>query len=293
VQPARDWLLTPVENIISRDDASEVTIPILLWLSCHDGIQNDTFRVAEQLERKALELAEQGLSEQAVGYQEQALARRRELSVACPGDLALAHYNLARLYLDLGRLREAENQARAARQIGSRFTSAELARLAVLTAQIHFRSRRYPEAEVELRAALPELAGVERSMALSDLGMTRAALGDLIEGQTFLESSLAAFEDAGAKGPVLGRILANHGLICFHLQDLNTATASYTRAIFILESSLNPDVPVLGIVLAELSQILRKSGRKAEAKNYEKRARAILGEAADRSLYTVDIRSLR
>jgi tetratricopeptide (TPR) repeat protein len=139
------------------------------------------------------------------------------------------------------------------------------------------------------------LVGIERATALNDLGMTRAALGDLAEARSLLNASVAAREQAGAAlGPDHGRVLANLALVCFRQRDLSASAALYIRAISLLESASGwLDRLHTAMALVEYSQVLQKSGRKSEARTYQQRAKAIMGDAVVPSLTTVDVRSFR
>lgn len=270
---------------------------MMVSVSCVAGsAAPDLIRRASEITQEGLKSFEAGQYQEAVRYQKRALEIWTEVSRNHTVDLAAPHFNLAQTYLAQGKLTAAERHARLARQLAPQFAMpSDRSRFSVLIAHIHFDAREYAEAERELRAAIPELAGVDKATALSDLGMTRAALGDLAGARRFLNDSLAAREQAGeASGPDHGRVLANLALVCFRQGDLSASASLYDRAIPLLESASGPlDGLHTGIALAEYSQVLRKSGRKSEAKIRQQQANAILNGSGIPFLHTVDVRSIR
>ena len=255
-------------------------------------IADPQIRAATELDQKGAELFSLGRYEEAASYQKRALSIWDKVSTTRPVALAAPHFNLAQIYLAQGKLSAAEAEARVARQFA---TPTDRTRISTLFAQINFLARNYAEAEREVRAILPELTGVEKSTALNDLGMIRAARGDLGEGRRLIESALAMREKADAAAtPDHGRMLASLALICFRQGDRSAAITFYERAIPILETTLGRDHPHVGVVLAEYSQALKKAGQKSEAKAAERRAHTILAASPNLpGLQTVDIRSLR
>lgn len=267
----------------------------LFLLICQRPAQQDTLRAAVELDNKGAELFQLSDYNEAARRQQRALLIWEELSRCTQVDLAAPHFNLARTYLAQGKLSAADRESRAARRLANQSTSpADRSRIAVLIAQIHFHSRDYAKAEQELTAALSGLEGAERATALNDLGMVRAALGDLVEARQLIESSLAVRQQNGtARADDFGRMLGNLALVCFRQGDLSTAVSLYEHAIKALEASPAVNQTELGMALAEYSQVLLKSGRKSEATHFEKRAKSILSSAGRLSFQTIDIRGLR
>lgn len=242
---------------------------------------------ATDLDRKGADLYMLGRYEEAARYQRRALL----LWSDSPVNLCLAHANLARTYVALGRIGAAEREVRLAEEISS---PEDRNWLSLLLAQIHFQSGRYGDAERKLRRILPDLAGLDQATALNDLGMVRAALADFVEARLLMERSLVIRRQCGASGADHGRMLANLALVCFRQGDFVLAASFYREALPIMEGALGPGHAHVGMVLAEYSQVLRKSGRKAESKNVERRARTILAGSLDLPGYrTVDIQSLK
>jgi tetratricopeptide (TPR) repeat protein len=270
-------------------------VVFLLGLLFQASMIPDATRMASELDQKARELFRSGRDDEAVRSQKRALAIWNEISRTQKIDLAAPHFNLAQMYLFQGKLSAAEQEARAARQLASELvTSTDRSRISALIAHIHFQAGEYVEAERELLAALPDLDGVEKSTALNDLGMTRAALGDFVEARRLITASLTIREQTGAAvGQDFGRVLANLALLCFRQGDLSAAASMYARAIPMIESGGELTRLDTGMALAEYSQVLKKSGRRSEARAFEQRAKDIFRASARPSLPTIDIRSLR
>ena len=288
------WLLPPIEPKELVAHPCRMIVCLLLWLLYQDSSGPDaaSFTVAAELDHKGAEMFYLGHYDEAAHYQRQALRIWDEVSLTRSVDLFAPHFNLAQIYLAQRKLSAAEGEARLARQFT---TPASHSRISMLFAQIHFQTGHYAEAEQEIRAVLPNLEVLDLATALNDLGMVRAALGNLGEARRLMENSLAIRKQADATvGPDHGRMLGNLALVCFRQGDLSAAVSLYGQAISVLEATLGLDHAHLAMALAEYSQVLRKSGRKSEAKTVERRAKTILAAAPQLSgVQTVDVRSLR
>lgn len=278
-----------------------IALPLLVGLPASYGEGKPvSAQVARELNDKALTLLGIGEYEQAAILQTRALEVWSRLPDVRLADLAAAHFNLAQTWLLQGKLTVAKRHARTAREIAEHFIAEQPEvmesrwRIAVLIAQIHFQSGEYLEADKELRYALPHLSDLQKATALNDLGMTRAALGDLASAREFLDNSLTIREQTGgAVGPDHARTLANLALICFRQGDLSAAAELYHRAIPIFENAQGTNRLHAGVALTEYAQVLRRSGRKPEAKSAERRAKAILGDPQRASTAPSDSRGFR
>jgi hypothetical protein len=67
----------------------------------------------------------------------------------------------------------------------------------------------------------------------------------------------------------------------------------YEKAIRLMESADESNPRYVAMALAEYSQVLKKVGRRAEAKAVERRAKAIFADSTALRAHTVDIGSLR
>ena len=111
---------------------------------------------------------------------------------------------------------------------------------------------------------------------------------------TLLESSVAIRERAGAAaGPHYAQMLANLGMVCFRQGDLSTAAALYGRAIPLFDGAPGLGQLLMRKALVEYGQVLRKSGRKSEAKAVDRRARAVARDSLRVPAATIDVRAFQ
>jgi tetratricopeptide (TPR) repeat protein len=268
---------------------------LLLFAGQPDVVQ-DTVRLAEESDERALSLMRVGRQGEAARQFERSIKIWEQLSANHNVDLAGPHFNLAFAYFALGKIAAAEREARVARNLVTKNTPpAHVRRVASFIAQLHFHRREYAEAEGELRAVLSETTGLERSTVLNDLGIVRAAVDDLEGARQALESAVAErlkLQPAGSAE--LGQFLASLALVRYKQGDIEAAVSLFRLAIPLLEGlPLGPVRVRLGMALAEFSKALRRSGRKAEAKAFHERARAVFQENPDLSIHTVDLMNLR
>jgi tetratricopeptide (TPR) repeat protein len=270
---------------------------LLLLLITQLDTDEDRIRLAREIDDRALNLNSAGRNSDAASQLARSLKIWEELSARRNIDLIGPHFNLASTYLALGRIAAAEREARVARSLSNRDTPADhVRRIGSLMANIHVQKGEYAQAERELRVILHETKGLERLTALNDLGMVRASLGDLKGARQLLESAVAErMKLQPDHGLDVGQFIANLALVRLKDGDTKDAMSLYRQAIPMLE--VLPPGPMrarLGMALAEMSQALSKAGRKAEAKHFHERAKAVFGENLDpASLRTVDIGSFR
>lgn len=272
---------------------------LLAWLLLFAGqpeTEQDRMRQANEIDARALNLIRDGHAGEAARLLAKSLKIWEELSENPTVDLVAPHFNLASAYLALGRIAAAQHEAHLARSLITRNTPPDRVRgVRSFIAYIHFHKHEYAEAERELRAILPEMRGLERSTALNDLGMVRGSMSDLEGARHLLENAVAErvqLEPAGS--PHLGQFMANLALVHYKQGDMQAAASLYKQAISMLEKAPPGLVRLrLGMALAEYSRVLRKSGRKAEAKTFEERARLVFRDNPNPSINTVDVMSLR
>ncbi len=126
---------------------------------------------------------------------------------------------------------------------------------------------------------------------LNDLAMIRAAAGDLRVARTLLERSVQLLRQGGdTSSGAYGEVLGNLALVCVRQGDGAAAEPLYRQAIATVEAALGPDHPHLGMLLAEHGKLLKKMGRKTDARSEERRARAILETSALPGRHTIDVR---
>jgi tetratricopeptide (TPR) repeat protein len=102
------------------------------------------------------------------------------------------------------------------------------------------------------------------------------------EGMRYVEPSRKAY------------ILASVGIFQFLVHGPAEAEPFFKRAQAIAENGLGPEHPVLGQILFYYSNLLELMNRKAEAKEFRRRAKVILDAAssADSRKYTIDLSEL-
>jgi tetratricopeptide (TPR) repeat protein len=248
------------------------------------------------LESEATGLYHAGRYAEAESRQKEAL--QYWLQVVPRVNMALAHANLAGVYLAQGRLADAERElaiARRAEEEDPPLDAAGRAWIRTRAARLHLLSGRFKEAVAEQQGALATLAqtedGASQATILNDLAVMQAGATDWAAARRSFERAL----EAG--GPALdviwrGRITGNLALACLRQGDMTEAERHYLRALRLLEQSLGADHLHVGMLLAEYAQVLRKTSRKSEAKAVEQRGRAIVSDANLAHGYTVDIHTL-
>lgn len=248
------------------------------------------------LEVKAAELCRRGNYVEAERLQRKALRGWEELAKEGRIDLAKPNVNLAQIYVAADKLAAAERHAQVARELQEQKGAAAIERVAVQTllARIQFARGDYAQA-AGLQAGVVrmlELPGAGSwdtlAVAWNDLGMIRAAMGDLPEARSLLERSVRLMSG----GAALGEALGNLALVCARSGDKAAAAPYYAQAIDNMEVYLGTDHPHLGLLLSEYAELLKKSGRKAEATAAQIRARAIR-PAFRSSPATIDLRDLQ
>jgi tetratricopeptide (TPR) repeat protein len=271
-------------------------LALLLICFALDAAANPAGR-AMNLEREATALYEAGRYAEAELRQKKAILAWRE--VAPRVSVAIPHANLAGIYLAQGKLSAAEREmATALREEEQNPTMDTATRAWVRTrvAKIHLRSGRIQEAVAEQEGALATLAqtedGVGLATLLNDLGMMQAAVGDLRTARSSFARALQAGGSA-ADPMTVGLITGNLALACMREGDLVQAEAYYSRAVTLLEQSLGPDHPNVRMLLKECAELLRRTGRKSEAKAIEQRMKAIPSSTHLAERLTVDVRTLR
>src|SRR5262249_11437735 len=93
-----------------------------------------------------------------------------------------------------------------------------------------------------------------------------------------------AMEDAKpywrATHPELGILEGALGLLAYRAGRYDEAETCTRNAVVAVERLLGPDHPEVGVLSRQLSAILKKQKKRDESKEFEARARQILGRAA-------------
>jgi tetratricopeptide (TPR) repeat protein len=270
----------------------------ILLLAVPPAYVEDLVERAAALEQQAAEQCRMGSYPAAERLQRQALDLWEQAAQMKALDLAPPHVNLAEIYLLAGKLRAAETHAEAARWLQDPSTAppADRARVAALFARIRFQQERYQEAAeaqagaVRLLEEQPAAPGA-LAVALNDSGMIQAAAGDLRAARTLLERAVQLYRQNGDNAAgACGEVLGNLALVCVRQGDGAAAEPLYRQAIEIVDSALGPAHPHLGMLLAEHSKLLKKLGRKTDARAAERRAKSILETSALPGRHTIDVR---
>ncbi|MCE5309276.1 MAG: tetratricopeptide repeat protein [Acidobacteriales bacterium] len=235
--------------------------------------------------------------------QEHALSVWKQAARIRPVNLAIQHANLSLIYVAQGKLSAAEDEAGLARELSASAPQHEArpiqVRVETLLAKIEYACGRYVEAEQHQKVAVEHFSSgtasnpADAATAMNDMAMMVAAQGEFGRARPFAERALEILRQAGRATDVdYWRLAGNLALICYRLGDFPAADALYRDSIAGLDAALGNDYPHLGVLLGEYAQLLRKTGRKAEAKDLERRAKAILTNANLPGRHTIDARVL-
>lgn len=235
----------------------------------------------------------------ALGRAQFALGRYRDaersfqLSLADEPSLATTA-NLAQTWNGLREYRRAEQ---ALRGLAGQFTGRERAHLLINLSETLYFERKMGEAAQAAEEALGLLGG-ERSAS------TVAALGNLAaisftrhkdaEGIEFLKRAEAILEEGGVgSGVIRLRVLAQLASALAEHREFQTAEVYFRKSLAAIEP-LGPTHPDRAILLHRYASMLKKAGRRAEAKRLENEARSAgLAAAGQTGLFTSDWRDLR
>jgi len=283
-----------------RLQGQHMTISTLILAFLLSALAADPASPLAALEQAADERYRHGDYREAERLQMQVLDNVERRARAQPVDLARPYHRLAAIYLAQGKLTAAERYAKAAcgHQHRSGASSADRARVLNLFAQVRFQQRRYREAaELQEKVVrLVEQDGRSGGLArmLNDLAMIRAATGELRLARALLDRSVELHKrSAGQPDDGFGETLGNLALVCVRQGDYMKAEDHYRQAADLMEITRGREHPHLGLLLSEYSAVLRKNGRKAEARTIGRRAKAILESTRYPGRATVDVSALR
>jgi len=172
-----------------------------------------------------------------------------------------------------------------------------------LLASIDSSQHKTKDAEVRCRQAMAVLdrAGWsqsrEWSAAANNLGTLLLGSGRPAEGEHYLREALSRSEET-VRTPedklVLGLLLANLATVDSRLRRFDEADRYLRRALEIFEGELGLTHPTTGTTLMQYAGLCRATNRKAEAKDYERRAKECLTATGYSALAnTIDVNELR
>ena len=201
------------------------------------------------------------------------------------GGLELLNLNLASLYLETGqRPGHAEVLCRRALQQAIELygpASPQLANFIYILGASRQQQGDLKDARRYFQQALG-LAGNSRdgklrqSIVLGNLGVLLAQDKEWLQAKDALLQSIALMEPLfGPSHPDLARTHLNLARVYEHLKQWTSAYASLARVREITESRLSPEHPLMAEILSSSASILRKTGHRREARNLDRRAKAI------------------
>ena len=161
-----------------------------------------------------------------------------------------------------------------------------------LLGAVQFLQKRYDEAEYSYHRAIAVSDARTTAVTRSDLAVLLEARGKVREAVVLLEQAIGGT----AAGQERARMLTNLGLWQMKLGKRDETQVSMRRALDEMELAVGPHHPDVARVLREYGQILRKTGRKAEAKEASKRAGTIVASFAGQTnanSASVDYRDLK
>lgn len=220
--------------------------------------------------------------------------------------LIRAWMDLAGLYLTLGRYDSAHDLAEKALTALTRQASPDTAATAMvltLLAAIDVRLHNPKDAEARFRKAMAVLDSAGRTQshewigAANNLGVILILTGRPEEGRVYLREALSFGQTVlrtDAERLVLGQVLVNLFRIDFALRHFDEAEKNLRRGLEIYETYLGPTDRLTGDIFLQYAALCRATKRKAETKDYERRAKKCLSAGAYASVAnTVDIGELQ
>jgi tetratricopeptide (TPR) repeat protein len=276
----------------------------------------EALRLVEQPGTRSLKLAS---SLNALALVEDALGRsadaengyRRALAIVeeVAGTTSLARsqvlVNLSGVYFRRGQVTKAESMLREA-IVGystlGKPNGKEMAVAESCLAEVLLKKKDLEEAE---RLQVHSLSVFEKDRmqngdqiagGLNNLGVLRHYQGRDAEAVRIIEEAVAISEArTGGEHPALIYPLSNLGFLYASMARNHDAENALHRAVEIAEKRYGTAHPVYGTALMSYSVVIRKTGRKAEAKKLESRATAVLKDNAriNGSGMTVDVSAFR
>lgn len=275
-----------------------------------DALLRDTQRVPPESHLAAVVLDELGMNEGNLGnYGEGETAFNRALAIlhgSAADDPALSSVkiHLAELYLAEWRpadadplLRQASAALRSAAPTDRVALAAAYNDLAVACVML----RKHQEAETLLRQAQALIAaefGPDDPMVANSLVPLAGALlaqRRYDEAVTVAEQAWHNLQSASASvaEPDLAGVLNVLSVVYFHAGRTAEAESYGRQAVARAEAVLGPRHPRLGLYLANYAAILKRMGRKDQAKEMQHRADAILAQISRGAGHTISVDAMR
>lgn len=233
---------------------------------------------------------------------EKSLAVWRDLGLADSRDAARTLGNLGAVYAKLNLVGKAEDTLERAASLAQRLGGdLEATKIWVNLGQVYESEHRWDDAEklfrdtIEIRERELGPANLEVALALNNLGVLLENRKRLTEAEPLLARAVRIWETAaGPKHPWLAAGFNNLAIVYSGLGQLDQAETDFRRAIEIAAAELPADHPDLATYRLSYAQLLRKLGRKGEARQLEQEARTARREHDKENMlgYTVDARGL-
>lgn len=231
-----------------------------------------------------------GRAESRAGNYRAAKRRLQESATLWPAgarERAVVLYNLGHVHLNMGEDARAEDVLTQALE-GLGGESAVWHTLG----QAQLRRNRREQAEASYRKALALADGKARPSIVSDLA-------DLLAGKREYAKAAELWRQAiaqAAPGQARARMMANLGSLQWNWREKDQAAAQFRAALAEMESAVGTSHPDVAKILELYQEVLRKTGKKAEAVAAGERASSIRSSFAGRTndrLETVDWRDLQ
>ncbi len=213
--------------------------------------------------------------------------------------------NLANLYLDIGQISKAERLVRTCLPDEAHPSAEERDEPLMLSdlGSIRARQRRFGEAESLFRQVIDLVDGKQdtgsqalRANALGNLSELYYLTRRLPEAARSGRRALTIYEalPKDASGGMI-KALTNLAVITATSGARSEAADLFRRAIALSESTLGPDHPLYGAVLARYAMYLRRINDKGAARKVEEHARQIQAKSQQRNHLgnTVEVSDLR
>ncbi|MBI4904166.1 MAG: tetratricopeptide repeat protein [Acidobacteria bacterium] len=190
--------------------------------------------------------------------------------------------NLAALYAHAGQFAQADRVYRRLDALVVGSDTADAGRYYQEAAYLHFRRGNYSQAETLCRKALAVFEKVpggqnpDVAATLNNLGMIRMTTNRPDEALPFFEQALAIWETtAGRDNPAVIVPLINIASFRVRERKFPEAHNLLRRAFMTAETTYGENSPVTARAMSSYAAILRKVGRKSEARLLERRLKAI------------------
>ena len=252
-----------------------------------------------------------------IGYQHQMLGRLREAERSYAAALVIAErksgptsHNAVKLALDLssaclelGQVSRAESLIRRFLRTDNELSSNDRATLLLDLASVLAAKRKFADAEARYQQALlffehdPSRESRERTIIiLSNLSTIYMQMDRFAEGRPYSDRALALLGTMPDLQPLIVlKTMANAAAVSVNTGKPTETDFLFQSAIAFCEKTFGRGHYLLGSIMSNYAEFLRKVGHRAEAKTASKKAKAILNSFGRENLVglTVDATAFR